>query len=86
MAYIRPMMLDILINTCSVNGVLPDDTKPLPEQVLPSVKSIHNGLRIDAIEICQSSISEIGLKNINPKLHWNLQGGGGGEGGNNLSV
>ena len=60
------MALQILVNTDSGNGLLPDGTKPLPEYMiyddLSSVRSRDNHLRAISQEIPQPLITEISIK------------------------
>ena len=71
----RYSALDILVNTGSGNGLLPDGTKPLPEPMLIyHVRSRDIRLRAISQLIPKLSTTEITLKITHLKFHSNLSG------------
>ena len=71
------MATEIWVNIGSGNGLLPDGTKPLPEQMLTYhqyVKSSGIHLRAILQEIPQPSVTEISLKITYLKFCSNLPG------------
>ena len=58
------MMTEIRVNIGSGNGLLPDDTKPLPEPMLTDHQWSPSDIRVRAIsqEMPQPSLTKVHLK------------------------
>ena len=69
------MSSEIFLNIGSGNGLLPDNTKPLPEPMLTwSVTSNDIHLGVISLEISQPWITKISLKITDMKFPSNSQG------------
>ena len=68
------MATESWVNIISGNGLLPDNTKPLPELMLTD--HLSNDIHIRAIlqEMPQPSITKIGLKITSLNFHSNFPG------------